>query len=120
MAAAGLLTPMTELEKNGIEIYNLGIEALQQYWPAILERLKCQVYFQQRGSLVLAHPRDQADLLRCVQQITMKLSHTDEIRKLNQADISALEPEVTKFTSGYFFPVEGQIDSSVFMESLEN
>ena len=46
MAAAGLLTPVTELDKSDILIYELGMLAIAQHWPTILNVLQSPIYFQ--------------------------------------------------------------------------
>ena len=36
MAAAGLLSPIAELDKNDLQIHQLGCDALTTHWPVIL------------------------------------------------------------------------------------
>lgn len=119
MTAAGMLAPVTELEKNPLLIYELGTMALQQHWPALLASLPEANYLRKNGSLVVAHPRDQADLQRFVQMIANKLSDKTVSQALNQQQILQLEPEITKFSTGYFFPEEAQIDTQALMQALE-
>lgn len=117
VAAAGLLTPVTELEKNDVVIFKLGMEALDQHWPDILERLQQKIYFQRTGSLVVSHPRDQADLLRYMEMIASKLSDKNEYQKISPAE---LEPDLAKFQSGYFFSNEGQVDNQGLLIALKS
>ncbi len=51
MAAAGLLSPISELEKSTRLIYDMGIEALDQHWPEILSTLNADIYFRRSGCL---------------------------------------------------------------------
>lgn len=120
MTAAGMLTPITELEKNAPLIYSMGLLAIERDWPELLSSLPGH-YFKQAGSLVLAHPRDQVELTRFVRVIETKLTilkKSPVINSLDQQGILALEPEITKFTTGYYFPQEGQIDAQSLMLSL--
>jgi len=117
-AAAGLLAPVTELEKNELLIFKLGTEALDQHWPKIIAYFKEKVFFQKKGMLVLAHPRDQADLLHYIRLITSKLGEHSFCQKIDQQEISQLEPQLAQFQQAYFFPSEGQIDSQGFLNVL--
>src|SRR3990167_4670751 len=121
MAAAGLLAPIAELERNNAIIFQLGIEALTQHWPNILSQLHKKVYFQHKGSLVLSHPADKTELWRFKQIIAKKLKEypVAACEELTQETIIAKEPDITKFHSGYYFPQEGQIDSQALLSSLE-
>lgn len=120
MAAAGLLTPFAELEKNDFTIFQLGKEALEVHWPSILNTLKNNIYFQKSGSLVLSHPRDHAELKNFIQVISTKLNNENFFQILNHDDICQLEPEVSKFNNGYYFPHEGQIDNQKLLKTLKN
>jgi glycine oxidase len=120
MAAAGLLTPVAELEKNELMIFHLGEEALRVHWPNILNTLKKKIYFQQSGSLILSHPRDDSELTRFIQIISSKLGNDDFYQKLNHDEICQLEPEASKFHNGYYFPNEAQIDNQMLLHALEN
>jgi glycine oxidase len=120
MAAAGLLTPVAELEKNDFLIFQLGEEALAYHWPNILDKLPEKIYFQQTGSLVLSHPHDNADLKRFIRLISHKLNDNKYYQALNHHEICQLEPEVSKFNTGYYFPHEGQIDNQTLLRVLED
>lgn len=119
-AAAGLLTPLAELEKNDFIIYKLGIEAIQTHWPAIFSELEEDIYFQKNGSLILSHPRDQADLLRFALSIKKKLPDAASIQALDRAQISELEPAITTFNMGYYFPDEAHLDVQAVLTALGN
>jgi len=129
-AAAGLLTPITELEKCGGEIFQLGLKAINEYWPDILAQLEPEIYFQQRGSLVLAHPKDVTELLRFTGFVKNNLTTVDtpspienrkdelnaaEINLLDSSQILMLEPELNKWQSAYYFPQEGCLDNQALL-----
>jgi glycine oxidase len=118
--AAGLLAPVTELDKNDLSIFKLGLEALNQHWPQILSHLNEKIYFQKTGSLMLAHARNQADLMHHAQVISSKLKGDDHCKHINQYEINALEPQLTQFQQGYYFPDEGQLDSQTLLKTLQN
>lgn len=118
MTAAGMLAPIAELEKSDFIIFQLGMEAIKQHWPDILEQLEQKIEFHRKGSLALAHPSDQADLLRWIDIINTKLVDKYQCKKLNRDEIHSLEPELTKFNEGYFFQDEGQINNQELLQVL--
>ncbi|HIC7359132.1 TPA: FAD-dependent oxidoreductase [Legionella pneumophila] len=119
-AAAGLLTPFSELDKSILLISNLGQESIKNYWPRILEGLPEVVYFQQLGSLVLYHPCDHAEWIHFSRRILNQLNQNDSVfQKLSHEDLIALEPELTKFETAYYFPNEAHIDCQTLMLSLK-
>ncbi len=120
MAAAGLLLPITELDKSPLMIYQLGIEAIEQHWPSILNQLKNQIYFRTLGSLVLSHPNEQAELTHFVTRIHAKLNVKQFYRVLNQTELLQLEPELTQFNYAYSFPAEGQLDNQQLLAALKD
>lgn len=121
-AAAGLLTPVSELDKSAFLIYELGKKSLEQYWPAIIDELNVPIYFRQLGSLAVSHPKEQADLEHYIHRIqshsTQKLPTANSLVISHSAKI--LEPELEKFNETYYFPTEGQIDSQQIFLALGN
>lgn len=130
--AGGLLTPISELDKSEEIIFQLGEAAVNVHWPAIISQLPDPIYFQRTGSLVVAHPHDQAELACFMARISRRFkgdsssqSHNESAGgmtalKLTQTDITQLEPELTKFQQGYYFPQEGHVDSQSLFYSLGN
>lgn len=119
MAAAGLLTPVTELDKSEKIIYEMGEAALFQHWPAIVARLQNNIYFQQQGSIAVAHPKDSAEIERFISFISNKLNNHQVYEKLNPKALSELEPSLNKFTHAYYFPREGQIDNQAVLIEIK-
>lgn len=119
LAAAGLLTPISELEKNDLVIFQLGIEAFYEHWPIILNILQKNIYFRQSGSLILSHPRDQPALTNFIHIISHKLGTKNFYQKLKEDEIAQFEVEATKFNCGYYFPSEGQIDSQMLLSAMK-
>lgn len=121
MTAAGLLTPFTELDKSEPIIADLGIQAIQNFWPEIckqLEKTADQIYFKKEGALVLSHPRDQKESEQYIKLIQSKNFPSTQYYKLNASQVAELEPELAQFSEGYFFPEEGQIDNQQLLATL--
>jgi glycine oxidase len=118
MAAAGLLTPIAELEKNDFIIFELGQEALLQHWPDILNKLSKEIYFKQLGSLVLCHHKDETDLKRFISAIDKKLNNSNNYQAMDRAKINKLEPEINNFHQGYYLSLEGQIDNQTLLKKM--
>jgi len=121
LAAAGLLTPLSELDRASLLIFHLGHESIQTSWPRILEQLsdksRC---FQKSGTIVLCHPRDQAEWTSFSQRIANQ--HPESylhFRQLTRIDLRHLEPELTKFESAYYFPDEAHIDCQSLMLAIK-
>jgi glycine oxidase len=109
--AAGLLTPMAELEKCDEVIHRMGLAALTAHWPEIIRLLRADIYFKTSGSLLLAHARDRKDLQRFSAVIAAKLAAGQMPRQLDYTAITSLEAEITRFDEAFYLPDEGQIDS---------
>jgi len=116
--AAGLLTPFSELDKCDPLIYILGQLSLKRL-PKIIEVLGADIYFRNNGSLLLAHSGDHYDLVR-VMQIIQKKAPEKTFQKITSKEMHLLEPDITKFEEGYFFPEEGQIDSQALLYALQS
>lgn len=137
ITAAGMLTPFAELDSMEPSITEMGIYSLKQ-WPIILSKLKQKVYFQQMGSLMLAHAQDRGELNRFKKlyesrkslpplrgKVARKAgrgvdsSQTKEMSILSREEISELEPELGQyFQEGLYFPTEGQICPSDLFSAL--
>jgi glycine oxidase len=127
IAAAGLLTPMTELDKCPEVIFALGHAALTLHWPDIVDTINAHESLQRRGTLVISHPNDAPEVERFTDIVNSKLNQTShqiyplDLKKqiiLNQANILDLEPELTKWTSAFYFEGEGCVDNHVVLEKL--
>ncbi len=108
LSAAGMIAPLTELDRAHWLIAELGIRSLK-LWPALLELLHETVYFQQRGALVCAHPQDRAEWQHYRRRIEQQPQNV-EFQELKTAAIRQLEPELQGMNEAYYFPQEGQLD----------
>jgi len=120
--AAGLLSPVTELNKNDLCIFKLGLEAIYEHWPKILSDLNKKIYFQKKGSLLVSYPKDEADLTHYIQLISEKLGnhHSEHYQLLSQQEIKTAEPQMTSFQKGYYFRHEAQLDNQAVLKNLKN
>jgi glycine oxidase len=140
-AAAGLLAPMSELDKAEPVIFHLGMESIAALWPAIIQQLSLPIYFQQKGSLVVHHPQDATEWQHFSARIISKLTSVmDEnpcissplpnplpqvgegansgYLSLQQQALLRLEPELGQFKEAYYFPQEGQLDNQALLPIL--
>jgi len=117
MAAAGMLAAVAELERAETAIYPLAQLSLL-LWPKILAQLPTKIFFRQQGSLVTAHPGDQNLLTHYLAQITAKLTAPGLYQPLTATQLQQLEPELTKFSEGYYFPHEAQLDNQQLLQAL--
>ena len=84
----------------------------------ILNILKTPIYFQNKGSLLLFHPRDKGELTRFLKVISPKIEEQG-IQSLSQAEIKHYEPAIEHFHEGYYLANEGQIDSQSLLLALK-
>ncbi|CAM2780146.1 thiamine biosynthesis oxidoreductase ThiO [Legionella steigerwaltii] len=117
-AAAGLLAPLSELDKAEHVIFTLGMESVDTLWKSILNQLTEAVYFRQKGSLVVHHPQDKAEWQQFSTRIVNKLSDSC-YQLLTQDTLCQLEPELNQFKVGYYFPKEAQLDNQTLLLALK-
>ena len=103
--AGAMLAPYCEAEAAEPIVRDLGIEALA-LWRAAFPGAAF------RGSLVVAQPRDRAELIRFAR---MTQSH----ETVDAAQIEALEPDLAgRYASALFYPDEGHMAPAVAMAAL--
>ncbi|WP_094092188.1 FAD-dependent oxidoreductase [Legionella clemsonensis] len=119
LAAAGLLTPFSELDRATALISSLGQESISMNWPRIIEQLPESIYFQRSGTIVLCHPRDQAEWQMFSQRIANQSTQQALFKQLTQLDLNQLEPEITQFEKAYYFSNEAHIDCQALMSALQ-
>lgn len=130
---AGMLAPVSELEQSEPLVSFLGMESLA-IWPKLLTRLESPVFFNQQGTLVVAHHLDLPDLQRFSRMLQSKISSmtahyasfpegiTAEnfaFTQLKRSGLRTLEPQLeTHFQEGLLIPGEGQIDNRQLLSAL--
>jgi len=120
VVAAGMLAPYAELETAEPLVFGLGQRSLE-LWPQWLATLAEPVFFQQTGTLLIAHRQDRADMERFVSHIRAKLGERAELQSLDATQLAELEPELAgRFQRGVWFPSEGQLSPSEFLPAVAN
>lgn len=105
-----MLAPICELDVAEQVIAELGAASLK-LWPEIVRETGEEVFFQQAGSLVVAHPHDRGELARFKSSLAAKAG-AESFRAVAGEDLKNLEPQLDScFAEGLFIPEEGQIDS---------
>ncbi|THV22204.1 glycine oxidase ThiO [Peteryoungia ipomoeae] len=104
--AGGMLAPYCEREAAEEIVLTLGLPAAD-WWDEAVPGL-----VQRRGTLVLANPRDMADLKRFS-------SRTSGHRWVGEEEIAELEPDLRgRFGTGLFFPEEAHLDPRKALRDL--
>ncbi len=119
LAGAGMITPYAELEKAEPVIHRMGALSLDM-WPELLAQLKEPVFFQRKGSLVVAHRQDMRDLEIFKRNVSAKLDDSGKMIEVSGPEIADLEPALGKrFSRGVFFPDEGHVEGWDLFPALE-
>jgi glycine oxidase len=110
--AAGMLSPVAELECADENVFALGVRSLE-LWPRLLAQLQLPVKFRQEGSLLLAHRGDEGAAQR-----VLALLDDHGIRRLEMQELRELEPSVCGPAHAWLIPREGQIHTVQAMQAL--
>ncbi len=117
--AGGMLAPYCELDGTEKLIGDLGLDALD-LWLEIAGELGHSLYYQQNGSLVVAHGSDQAELDRFFNRVK-NAGGADGLKVVEKSEIGHLEPALSgRFRRGYFVEHEGQVDPRSLLPLLQN
>ncbi|MCA0176596.1 MAG: FAD-dependent oxidoreductase [Proteobacteria bacterium] len=104
--AAGMLSPIAELDGAGPEVARLGWRALA-LWRGICDAINPNL-MRQHGSLLLAHGSD----LGAAQRVLARLTEAPELpapQPLNAAALHELEPALVPHLHAWLLPGEGQV-----------
>ena len=115
--AAGMLSPLAELECGDARVAELGLRSLD-LWAGIVPQLPQPVDFRRDGSLLLAHGADLASAQRLLAQIAPKAPPGLAPERLTLAQLHALEPDVQGPAHAWLLRTEGQIHTVQAMQSL--
>jgi len=103
--AGGMIAPWCELQSAEPIVAELGEEALE-FWTTGIP------VAQRRGSLVVAPPRERAEL-------TDFSRRTRNFERLDAAGLAALEPDLDgRFAQALYFPGEAHLDPAQAMAAL--
>ncbi|WP_417445513.1 FAD-dependent oxidoreductase [Kangiella sp.] len=115
-AAAGILSPLAELEMAEPTIYELGSRSMQLY-PQLINELEQPVFYRQIGSLVTAHSSDKVELNHFHRMLKHKLDRCDE--HVQNIVIADKEPELAHMGEGLWVTNEGQLDTIGLLNALQ-
>lgn len=116
--AAGMLAPYSELESADPLIFEMGQAGLQ-LWPGIIDSLQAQQSFFQRGTLVVAHRQDRAELQQFNHLLQSKLPADNPVRYFNHEDLSECEPTLAaQFNQATFLADESWLHNGEILTRL--
>ncbi|AOE48802.1 glycine oxidase ThiO [Kangiella sediminilitoris] len=117
-AAAGILSPLAELEMAEADIFRYGLRSMSLYQEWLPE-LTQPVFFRQIGSLVTAHGSDKIELDHFYRLIQRKVDQDDlQQNPVEKVQVSSIEPDLEHLGEGLYLPSEGQIDPIGLMAAL--
>ncbi len=114
--AAGMLSPMAELEAASPEIAALGFQSLQ-LWPGIAEALGVRSCLSLQGSLLLAHRQDLGAAERVLGRL--RASGLAQAQALSAAELAQLEPALLPGLQAWQLAGEGLIHPIEMMAALQ-
>ncbi len=115
---AGMLSPYCEREAAERLITDLGIYSCDR-WPDLLRELARPVFYQEKGSLVVAHPNDRDELERLRRRVLERAVRADQMREVRGDELRELEPELGgRFAVGLYFPLERHLDNRELLAAL--
>lgn len=108
--AAAMVSPATEAVHTEPMVKTIGLASLK-LWPQWLAELPEPIFYQNNGTLVVAHAGDQSEMLR----FRMRAEHSlnsDDFSLLDQQQLAEKEPDLAdKFDQSLFFRDESCIDN---------
>ena len=129
--AAGMISPLSELVSAEFQVFRMGMQGLA-IWPQWIENLEAQtgqaVGYAESGSLIVAHPMDDAELTQFCEHLTAALLQSDskkadsketECRWLAEAELGELEPHLAShFKRGLYVYPEAHVHSRDLLNAL--
>jgi glycine oxidase len=116
-SAAGMLSPLAELEQSGEAIASLGWRSLPA-WQEIVSQLPAPPFFARRGSLLLAHRSDDG----ATQRVLARLRHPPlgmaAPQALSAGELASLEPALHGASRAWLLHDEGQVDPPSMLAAL--
>lgn len=123
--AAGMLSPMAELETANLTVFEQGVRSLK-LWQRIVSELQevapeHPIMFKQLGSLLLAHKGDEGAAKRMIDLLAHKTPHhyaEHAPQALSHMDLRNTDPAIHTAGSAWLLPIEGQIDTVQAMTAM--
>lgn len=116
MTAAGMLAMFAELESAESVIFDYGKRSIV-LWPDLLEQVGIPEAYQQKGSIITAHPQDYKELDHFIETLKNKVEEASQIQLLGRKELTQLEPDLEQHAKAFFIPQEGQVDAQRFMKA---
>ena len=111
--AAGMLAPYAELETAESVIFELGHRSIA-LWPALLKEIGLFDGYQQKGTVITAHPQDMGELEHFIGILHRKVDAAN-IDTLDATQMRDLEADLYTHQKGFYIPDEGVVDAQRFM-----
>lgn len=115
--AAGMLSPLAELECSDAQVATLGLRSLD-LWVRIVAQLPLPVDFRRDGSLLLAHAGDLGSAQRLLALIAARAPAGLTPEPLSPAQLRSLEPGLHGAAHAWLLSGEGQIHTVQAMQAL--
>lgn len=119
--AAAMISPLSEVVSSEPLIYHLGMASLS-IWPQWLRELNSDlarpVQFGSKGSIVVAHPQDAAELQQFKYDLQTRLQQDDTSHWLHQYELTELEPDLAHFPEALYLPGEAHLDNRHLLDCL--
>ncbi len=117
--AAGMLSPLAELDNSSVEVAALGWRSIA-LWRDAVAALRAAPHFAERGSLLLAHRSDGGAAQRVLARSATAAPGTPRAQPLSAAQRATLEPALHGAAQAWLLPGEGQIDCVATMQALHD
>lgn len=118
-SAAGMLSPLAELDSASTQVARLGLRSMT-LWPQILSTLPHAPYFNQQGSLLVAHRSDLGAAQRVLSRLDQAPSEMPRPVPLSGTELRRLEPALHDVAHAWLLPGEGQIDPPSTLTALHD
>lgn len=115
--AAGMLSPVAELERADDNVFKLGQRSCA-LWPQIVRSLREPVTLDFQGSLLLAHRSDAGAAQRVVGLLQAKADAASQPQAITPEQLKGLEPGVSGPALAWLLPGEGLIHPPQAMHAL--
>lgn len=116
--AAGMVSPLAELVDSEQRIFEMGMQSMQLWKQWLPELTGGPALFHEQGSIVVAHPQDQAELDYFSRQLELHRAPSDLYENLTSDALQQQEPTLSHFTQGLLLKPEAHIDNQTLLPLL--
>ena len=115
--AAGMLSPLAELDNSSAEVAALGWRSLA-LWRGIVAALRTRPACRTDGSLLLAHHSDLGAAQRVLARLAAAPPGTPQAEALPAGRLAQIEPSLQGAAHAWLLPQEGHIDTVAALRAL--